>query len=155
MMFAETASSRPLVSVASTGAGLIAGMIIALTATPTEAPHRARGAITPMRGCVERARPAAAPTRVHHGDPTLSYRDVLMSARDSLQACVTGEGVGYRVAIAIASTGSVTSVEVKADATDISKIDLKTVKCLEGAVSALAFPSAPHDVRLSTYVSQR
>lgn len=158
MMFAETASSRPLVNVAAMGAGLIAGMVIALTSTPTEPPpqqQRVRTPITPMRGCAERAARVAPPARVHHGDPTLSYRDVLVEARDRLQACVTGDGVGYRLALVIAPTGKVSSVEVKADAEDISQIDLKAVRCLERAVSPLAFPQAPHDVRMSTYISPR
>ena len=159
MRIAETTRTRSLIALATVSTLALAGVFVASTQATSATPHaRARTPITPMRGCGASprvARPPAARPSVHPQGTTASFRDVLWGARDQLQACVTHGSVGYRLMLEIAPTGKVRSVEVKANADDLSKVDLKVVKCLETAASPLVFPQAPHEVRMSTTISAR
>lgn len=150
--------SRLLAESARTRCGLFlatavtAGTAILAIATSSPAPssEEPRGPVHKMRGCGTRARAAQAAPPVQAEDP---YVATLRSARPALEVCMRGaDGVQVRLALDLSAAGVVENVEVRTMADDVAKIDMRIVKCVQSAVSGLAFPTADAPKRISTFL---
>lgn len=154
MKLAETVRSRWVLALVSVAFGATA--IVAVSKTCTKS--RSNGVrmtvektgVKPWRGCKQRK--AVAPP---HREPTGSdYRDVLLAAKPAFDTCTTREpaGVTYEIRMPIGPAGQVMSVEVRGVSDDITKVNMKVVKCLETTVSRLRFPATGERTFVSTNV---
>jgi len=150
MRFAETGSTRAMIVV---GALSVLTLAAATWETaPAPRTHEPRP-VRPMRGCGQARR--AAPPPVAAAEHRNSHADTLIAARDALSTCMHGQTVPVRLALDISASGRVTSVEVKAMTDDLAQMDMHVVKCVNAAVSPLAFPRGDHGIRISTHLAPR
>lgn len=150
-LFAESARTRCALVLA---AAVTAGTAIVALATSTPTADEPRAPVHKMRGCGTTARTAEprvqAEDRPAAEDP---YVAALRSAAPALDACMKGhDELQVRLAVDIGADGAVTNVEVKTIAKDVAAIDLKVVKCVQTAVSPLAFPATGKATRISTFL---
>lgn len=154
MKLAETARTRWVLALASIAfAGT--GTAIALDHIKTSDQAYvvpAKTGMKPWRGCHQRkAAPVVAPRRDPDGS---DYRNVLLAAKPAFEACTAKQpsGVTYEVRMPIGPDGHVMSVEVRGASSDISKVSMKVVKCLETAVVDLQFPATGERTFVSTNI---
>ncbi len=151
MNSAETTGSRSMTAICALSVVAVSAAIWA-AATPAPAPAPEPRSVLPMRGCgTAKPRAVAPPVQAHRN----GHADTLIAARDSLSVCMRGQSVPVRLALDISATGQVTSVEVKALTSDVTKIDMHVVQCLQHAVSPLVFPQGTAPVRISTHLEGR
>jgi hypothetical protein len=147
MKFAETTGSRSMIAISALS---VVALSAAIWAAATPAPSQEPRPVRPMRGCgTAKPRAVAPPVQAHRN----GHADTLIAARDSLSVCMRGQSVPVRLALDISATGQVTSVEVKALTSDVTKIDMHVVQCLQHAVSPLVFPAGTAPVRISTHLA--
>jgi hypothetical protein len=149
-LFAE--SARPCCALLL-AAAVTAGTATVAIATSSSAPKadEPRAHVHKMRGCGTKGRAAeAARPPVQAEDP---YVATLRSARPAFEACLDGfPGVQIRLALDLTPAGKVENVEVRTMADDVSKIDMRIVKCVQTAVSGLTFPASDAPKRISTFL---
>ena len=147
MRFAESARTRCALVLASL---VTAGLAVAAWPAASAETEQPRGPVKKMRGCGAARAHAAPPVQPQQEDP---YVATLRSARPALEACMTEHpAVQVRLAIDVAPSGQVKNVEVRAMADDLAKVDMKIVKCVQGAVSSLEFPASAEPKRISTFL---
>lgn len=147
MRIAETTRSCSLVALSAVAS--LSLVAVTWATAPAPAPT-VRTPLQPMRGCGGPVAKAPLAPPKHN-----SFADTLIGARESLTACMKNQPVDIRLSLEISEAGRATSVEVKALTDDVSQIDLRVVKCLDGVVSGLTFPRGPNAVRVSTHLTQR
>jgi len=117
--------------------------------------HAKRTAATPHRhvkaprACRESPRTTPPPP---HEVTGADYRDILLDTKPALEACLVKakHDVTYALTANIRMDGTVESVDVKAESSDLRKVDLKAVKCIENAMTSTKFPAANAPKRVST-----
>ncbi len=139
MKLAETARSHWVIALASVAVGATAIIAASRTCAKQPAPEKLGTPVKAWRGCHQRVA-APAPRPALDG---ATYRDVLLAARPAFEACTRGQprGVFYEIRLPIGPDGHVMSVEVRGRSSEISRVSMKVVKCLEQAVSPLHFPA--------------
>jgi hypothetical protein len=153
MKFAETVRTRWFLALASVAA---AGTLIAVMPCKHDrAPLvKAMTTVKPWTECHQRKVVQQA-ARHESTEPSGSdYRDVLLTAKPAFEACTAKQpsGVVYEIRMPIGSDGHVTSVEVRGQNADLSKVSMKVVKCLETAVAHLQFPATGTQTFVSTNI---
>jgi hypothetical protein len=149
MRFAESARTCCALVLASL---VTAGLAVATWPTASAESEQPRGPVQKMRGCGTKRVHAPTPVQPPREDP---YVATLRSARPAFEACLTAYPADQvRVAIDLSTSGRVTNIEVRTMGDDIAQLDLRLVKCVQGAVSSLEFPASAEPKRISTFLKQ-